>query len=164
MIYHISQIAWLQAGKSITDLDSNDSLYLETIADTATGEAKLTAENMLAFAFNKEYCNCIEEIEGTVFAHHPFDNDDTESEKQEQWFRISPNPASIWLAMNYTMPRDCQTIYVTISNEEGKRIQTFQLFDKAGQKVIDTRSFAKGVYFYEAKAGNKTSSGKIIIQ
>jgi len=137
---------------------------LENIAQNSAGDAKYMAENMLTAAFGKEYCNCVKSPQASLFASRPVNEDSNGFEDKEDWITVSPNPASEWLAFNYTMPLGNQSIVVTISNEQGKRVQSFSFTNKIGQKVWDTRSLSKGIYLYEARSGDKMLTGKIIIQ
>ena len=145
-------------------LDSADSLYLENIANSSNGDAKIMAENILSAAFGKEYCNCVHGPQTNLFASRPDGEDSNSFEDKEDWLTVSPNPASVWIAFDYAMPIANQSIVVNISDEEGKQIQSFKFTDKIGQKVWDIRSLSKGIYFYEARSGDKSISGKIIIQ
>ena len=50
------------------------------------------------------------------------------------------------------------------TNGEAKRIQTFKLSGKIGQKVWDVRALKSGTYLYTFVASSTTKSGKIVIK
>jgi len=77
--------------------------------------------------------------------------------------QAEPNPATTWVSFDYELPIGNDKAQLLIRNTEGKQIALFQISDKLGQKVWDTRSLKAGTYIYEFVSGNLKQSGKIII-
>ena len=65
---------------------------------------------------------------------------------------ISPNPANTWAAIDYTLP-------VAL----GVAVMTAELNGNQGQKVLDLRPLADGVYGYAVRCGEHVLNGKIVI-
>ena len=133
------------------------------LTNTANGQAKIMAENMLTAAFGKEYCNCIDELEGALYGFHTFGNENEDVMEESEWFNVSPNPATTWISFTYQNSTDTPTS-VLITNENGKQIQAFQFSEKIGQKVWDVRALKSGTYLYTFIAGSTAKSGKIVIK
>jgi subtilisin family serine protease len=77
---------------------------------------------------------------------------------------VYPNPAVDFINAEILMPRQ-SIISVTLTNVLGETVYYTEKNNEAGKSVISIpcRNFTPGVYFYEIKAGQKVSSGKIII-
>ncbi len=74
-----------------------------------------------------------------------------------------PNPASTWVAFNYTLPVHVNEAVLQITDVHGRAITSFVITTKQGQQVWDIRDMKKGVYLYTLKAGAMSKNGKLII-
>ena len=74
-----------------------------------------------------------------------FDYDNVE-EKQMSNVRVYPNPATTWIAIDYTLPMDYGKATVEIVNTLGVKVLQKQLNAHEGQSVVDLRGLANGVY------------------
>jgi hypothetical protein len=81
----------------------------------------------------------------------------------ESEITVYPNPASEWVAFNYTLPYDKTEGTIKIVDTKGTFVTSFGVTGLQGQKVWDTRKLNSGVYFYTLSVGEFTRSGKIVI-
>ena len=76
---------------------------------------------------------------------------------------ISPNPANTWAAIDYTLPVGASKATLTLTNALGVAVMTAELNGNQGQKVLDLRPLADGVYGYAVRCGEHVLNGKIVI-
>lgn len=76
---------------------------------------------------------------------------------------VSPNPAATWATMEYTLPGDKTHAAVTVSNIFGVTMMSTDLNSRQGQKMLDLRDLAAGVYVYAVQCEEHTYTGKLII-
>jgi hypothetical protein len=74
-----------------------------------------------------------------------------------------PNPASQWVAFNYTLPANAYQGEIKIVDAKGAVIDSFTVTGAQGQQVWDTRSIKPGVYFYTLSVGEFAKTGKLLI-
>lgn len=75
----------------------------------------------------------------------------------------SPNPATTWTTVNYTLPGNTTKAVLTLTNMLGVNVLTKELEDVQGNKVIDLRGLATGVYVYTIQYEQFTETGKLVI-
>ena len=126
---------------------------------------KYMAENMLTVAYDYEYCNCLPTTDSSAMRSPGLiQPEEEEVEDYGLSIEVTPNPASTWLAFNYSLPVFADEASITITDLQGKRIAAFKLSGKIGQKVWDVRALKSGTYLYTFIAGSTTRNGKIIIK
>lgn len=75
---------------------------------------------------------------------------------------VKPNPASDWVAFDYILPEVNATL--TIQDALGRKIETFVLTGKKGQKLWSTKGFPEGIYFCSLRAGGYIKTEKLLIR
>ena len=157
------QLNWKLTGKNIFELDSADIAMLEIYASGNSGSARNMAGNILSYAYNYHYCDCIHINDSSYFKS--WNNSITGALNKAFGPEISaePNPASTWAAFNYRMASDKSVGYIIITDLSGNKIQQFMVTGKQGQQVWDTRLVKTGMYFYTLISNGLSKSGKIII-
>ena len=161
----LRQIAYKQENKSIFDLDSTDIATLVNYAENGTGKAAVASKGILEFAYGYEYCNCLPNVDSSAMRSPGLSQ--PEEEEVEDYglsINVKPNPASTWVAFNYSLPVYANEAVITITDLQGKKVTSFTLAGKIGQKVWDTRAVKPGTYLYSFVAGSTTRNGKIIIK
>jgi hypothetical protein len=156
------QMAWQQQGRSIFELDSLEVDILLDFAENASGRAAMMARGILEYAYGHHYCNCLPVDDSEAWkstALMPGSDVD-----KGLFIQAAPNPASTWVAFNYTLPVHVNEAVLHITDVLGKSIASFILTAKQGQQVWDIRSVNKGIYLYNLKAGAMNKNGKLIIQ
>ena len=76
---------------------------------------------------------------------------------------LTPNPATTWAAVDYTLPAGATKATLTISNALGVAVLTVDLNGNQGQKVLDMRCLAAGVYGYAVRCGEHVINGKMVV-
>jgi hypothetical protein len=155
------QMAWQQQNRSIFELDSLEVAILVDFAENKTGKAALMARGILEYAYGYHFCNCLPVDDPASWkstAMMPGSDVDNGLSIQ-----AAPNPASTWVAFNFTLPVHVNEAVLQITDVHGRNITSFVINTKQGQQVWDIRDVLKGVYLYNLKAGTMSKSGKLII-
>ena len=76
---------------------------------------------------------------------------------------VHPNPATTWVAINYTLPGDAKAAAIEIVNSLGVKVLQIQLNGNQGQKVLDLRELANGVYTITVLCGEYYQTEKLVI-
>ena len=151
-----------QQGRNIFQLDSLEISNLSAIADNSIGIAGVYAKNILSFAYGYEFCDCpyVMDSDG-LKSSSAINNGKTVDDLFD--INVTPNPASDWVAFNFTLPKIAGNPQITISNATGKTVKEIYLNESKGQIIWDTRDVGSGIYLYKVTANGYSKSGKIII-
>ena len=125
--------------------------------------AGVQSQGILEHFYGQHFCNC---VNTTVDANKSASASIKPNEFAEAMglkIHAEPNPATNWVAFDYELPIGNDRAQLIIRNTTGKQIALFQISDKLGQKVWDTRSLKPGAYFYEFISGELKQTGKIVI-
>lgn len=76
---------------------------------------------------------------------------------------MAPNPASTWVAVDYSLPPGASKAQMTITNALGMTVAAYDLSGNASQRVLDLRDLADGVYAYTVYCGKLSRTGKLVI-
>ncbi|MBS4062009.1 MAG: T9SS type A sorting domain-containing protein [Bacteroidetes bacterium] len=156
------QMAWQQQ-RSIFDLDSLEVANLIFIAENSQGTAGLQAKGILEYAYGHHFCNCLNINDMSGLKRSGSINPDDLAKLHGVEVNAHPNPASQWVAFNYTLPANTYQGEIKIVDAKGAVITSFTVTGTQGQQVWDSRSVTPGVYFYTLSVGEFTKSGKIVI-
>ena len=157
------QMGWNNIGKTIFELDSFEIALLEFYADSTSGDASVSAKNILSFAFGYDYCNCLSYTDTLYYKSENYFMDELNSNCAIN-ISASPNPASSWVAFDYTLAIGKSVSYIKVTNIIGNVVAEFEITDKQGQQLWDTRSISPGVYIYTLFSNGYKSSDKVIIK
>jgi hypothetical protein len=75
----------------------------------------------------------------------------------------NPNPATTWIIFDFELPESMNNVKLTISDAQGRTVDKLTLTGRTGQKLLDTRSYSPGMYFYKSDTNEKVS-GKFIVK
>jgi hypothetical protein len=157
------QISLEQQQRTISDLDSLEVANLIFIAENSQGTAGLQAKGILEYAYGHHFCNCLNISDMSGFKRSGSINPDDLAKLHGVEINAHPNPASQWVAFNYTLPANTYKGEIKIVDAKGAVITSFTVTGTQGQQVWDSRSVTPGVYFYTLSVGEFTKSGKIVI-
>ena len=87
----------------------------------------------------------------------------TESEETGLAVSVAPNPATTWTTVNYTLPDNGKKALLTLTNALGINVLSMQLEGNQGNKVLDLRNLAAGVYVFTLHYEQCTEIGKLVI-
>lgn len=156
-------------GKNIYQMDSIQETIVSQIADNGVGKAKQMAvavmENVMG---STNYMHCPEaNLEGGKgggrhAVSKPFTQEDFNNAIGFT-AKAVPNPATTWTAMDFTLPGDAAKATISITNVLGVTVVSAELHGNTGQKVLDLRHLADGVYIYTVRCGEYLITDKLII-
>ena len=76
---------------------------------------------------------------------------------------VAPNPATTWTTINYTLPDEGKKAFLTLTNPIGVNVLSIELEGAQGNKILDLRNLAAGVYVYTVRCEQFTGKGKLVI-
>ncbi len=157
------QEGWKQSGKHITELDSLDLVTLYDYAENSTGSARGTAQNILTYAENTHFCDCMHSDDSTNAKMGGASLGNSLNRIYGLEITATPNPARVYVAFNYQLPESKPEGIISVSDMAGKEIQRFVVSGKQGQQVWDIRNVKSGVYLYTLTSGGLQKTGKVVI-
>ena len=75
----------------------------------------------------------------------------------------SPNPATTWVNVDFTLPSNADRATLIVSNALGIKVAEYELVGDTGQKVLDLRDLANGVYTCTLICGKYQCTNKLVI-
>ena len=75
----------------------------------------------------------------------------------------SPNPATTWVAVDYTLPGGASKATLAVTNALGVTVVSTELDGSTGQKVLDLRPLANGVYTCTVLCGKYQMTSKLVV-
>lgn len=157
------QLSCREYNFSYAELSSTELSMVEAIAENSTGSSGAQARGLLEHFYGQHYCNCVNTTVDANKSASTSMNPNEFAEAMGLKIQAEPNPATTWVSYNYELPLGNNKATLVIRNSEGKQIDLFQMTDKLGQKVWDTRSLKSGTYIYEFISGELKQTGKVVI-
>ncbi len=152
-------------GRNTMQMDSTEIALVETIAYGSNGTPKHMAQSILegAYRYHFEECpivpypgnergGCVENIDPQSYGKAMGLNVD-----------VKPNPATTWVAVDFTLPGDAKDAMLVLTNTMGVKFLQTNLNGNVGQKVLDLREFANGVYMLTVQCGECSHTEKLVI-
>ena len=158
------QITLQSQNRNIHQLDSTEIVGLLWMADSASGDAKVQARNILEYAYGYHYCDCPALPDSIGLKSNSSINYGNFIKSKGMEVVATPNPASTWVAFNYYLALTDTEGTITISDVTGRVIEAIKVTGNRGQKVWDIRRIKHGVYIYTVNAGGLSKSAKLIIK
>ena len=153
-------------GRNAQQMTENEAAMVEGIANDGRGASKAMAEALLQSLSDdrvpESYCPTMPETTG---GRGTAATPDPALLNKAMGFSasLSPNPATTWAAIDYTLPGGAAKATLTLTNALGVAVMTTELNGNQGQKVLDLRPLAAGVYGYALRCGEYVLNGKIIV-
>ena len=154
--------------RNIMQLDSAERVQVERIAVQSSGypqamaQAVLYGTNWESYAENPFDCPTLTLPQGGQRGGYVFTQEDL-GRALGLNVSVKPNPATTWAAVDYTLPAKLSKATITVSNALGVTVMSTELNGNQGQKVLDLRGLADGVYLYTIRCGEYVQSGKLVI-
>jgi hypothetical protein len=152
--------------RTVFELTEAEATMVDSIAMLGTGTSKAMAEAML-MERSGEYipispCPSMPNAGG---GNRGMGNVTNTSVNEALGFtaNISPNPATTWTTVDYTLPANMSKATLAITNTLGVTVMSTELNGKQGQKVLDLRGLADGVYLYTIVCGEYVNTGKLVV-
>lgn len=154
--------------RNIMQLDSTERAQVERIAVQSSGypqamaQAILYGTNWESYAENPFDCPTLTLPQGGQRGGYAFTQEDL-GRALGLNVSVKPNPATTWAAVDYSLPAKLSKATITVSNALGVTVMSTELNGNQGQKVLDLRGLADGVYLYTIRSGEYVQTGKLVI-
>lgn len=152
-------------GRTVLDLTETESAMVDSLFTYGIGIAQSMAKGLKEVRSNTTSLNCPEIMlyeRGRNLGGSPITQNEINNALGLS-VSISPNPATTWTAIDFTLPNKATSATLTLTNTLGVVVQNTTLNGNSGQKVLDLRNLPNGVYVLTTKCGELTQTGKIII-
>ena len=153
-------------GRTVFELTDTESSMVNSIASLGTGTSKAMAEAILMERSDEiivaHSCPTMPEDDGGDRGRGGF----TETSLNKALgftVSVSPNPATTWATVMYSLPVDATKASFNLTNAVGITVATYDLPGNEAQKVLDLRGLADGVYTYNVRCGKYLQTGKMVI-
>lgn len=159
---------WYNDGRNAMQMNSTERATVEHIADYSTGIPQMMARTLLeestgeSDAENSFACVTLTLPEGGQGRGNTFTQEDF-GKAMGMNVSVKPNPATTWTAVDYTLPAKMAQATIRVTNALGVTVMTAELNGNQGQKVLDLRNLADGVYVYTISCGEYVQTGKLVI-
>ena len=148
---------------SVFDLSETELAEIVYLAENGYGSAKTSAQGILEFAYDYDFCNCPDLPENIELKSSSIDMVDLAKAKGLD-ITAEPNPVSAWTAFDYTLPLTETEGIIEITDNSGRVVQQINITQQQGQYVLDTRSYKAGIYYYTLTCGDLQRTGKLIVK
>jgi len=152
-----------QEGRTTYQLINNEKATIDNIAQSSSGIAGSQAKSILQAVYN-EYCDICPNVDNS--ASHKSDkfiNNDDINKIYGLDISAKPNPASYWVAFDYTLPKEQDEATISLRNISGNIIDVIKIEGQQGQKLWNITHIPSGAYVYTIESSGFTKSGKLII-
>lgn len=154
-----------QAGRNTRQLTQQEIDDIEDIAENSTGTPQRMAQNILEANSLRHFADC---------PNAPYPGGERGSSAGQidpELFgkamglsvEAKPNPATTWVAINYTLPGDAEHATLTLTNALGVNVASYNLNGHEGQKVLDLRELSCGIYTYTIYSNSFSQTGKLVV-
>jgi len=152
-----------QEGRTTYQLSNNEKAYIDNIAQNSSGIAGSQSKSILQAVY-KEYCDICPNV-GNSASHKSdrFISNDDINKIYGLDVSAKPNPASYWVAFDYTLPKGHDKATISLRNISGKIIDVIKIEKKQGQELWNISHIPSGAYVYTIESSGFTKSGKLII-
>jgi len=157
------QIDLLMQNRNMFELDSVELSTVQDIAQNGTGRSKFDARGILEYFYGYHYCNCMNLPDSAALKTAAINFGDLQQSTGIS-IQAEPNPASTWVAFNYSLPFDGSGAVIKIFDNMGKKIDEKAVADRQGQFIWDVRKIKPGVYLYKLECNGLSEKGKLIIK
>lgn len=153
-------------GRTVFELTDTESSMVNSIASFGTGTSKAMAGAILMERSDEiivaHSCPTMPEDDGGGSGRGGF----TETSLNKALgftVSVSPNPATTWTMVAYTLPVDATKATFNLTNALGVTVAIYDLPGDETQKVIDLRGLADGFYLYTVQCGKHVYTGKLVV-
>lgn len=155
----------IRTDRNVYQLTETETATVENIAENGLGPSQLMARNLLDQIADTNSETCLDSgvpdmMEGrgrTYFDDH------LRNKAVGFTVNVSPNPATTWTTVEYTLPSIEAKALLTLTNTLGVNTLSSELAGIQGSKVLDLRPLAAGVYVYTIQCGQYLETGKLVI-
>ena len=153
-----------QEGRTTFQLTPTEKELVEDVVDNGYGTAAIMAQSIMesVYGINEFTCPQVDFSKGDRGMTFSYSNEDL-SKAMGLTCSTSPNPATTWVNVEFTLPSDADRATLIVSNALGVKIAEYELIGNTGQKVLDLRDLANGVYTCTLICGKYQCTNKLVI-
>lgn len=155
-----------RTGRTVYELTETETAVVDSIVENGAGVSRVMARSLQeqVTGVMTETCLDLEEPELPVGDRSKAFVDEGSMNKAVGFTAsLSPNPATTWAVVDYTLPSRMSKATVVLTNTLGVTVMTAELDGNHGQKVLDLRSLPVGVYLYTIRCGSYMETGKLVV-
>ena len=152
-------------GRSTLQLTNGEAEDVEDIAINGTGLPQYMAQSLLEATNERYHFDECPELDFQAPVRGASQGYTQEDLSKAMGLSVSakPNPATTWVAIDFTLPGDAKAATVEIINSLGEKVMQSQLNGNVGQKVLDLRELANGVYTITILCGEYYQTEKLVV-
>ena len=141
-------------GRGGSELTEQEQDQLEAIVDDAHDRPATWAQNLLCY----HYGRCRAPLTGGEDEKPKSLQPDRKPRYLDPMrsMQVVPNPASTWTACNFDLGAAPDGAFLVVKDAMGRTVNTTKVGADKGQIVLDTRTFAKGLYTVELRNAGRT--------
>lgn len=153
-----------QDGRTTFQLTSTEKELVEDVVDNGYGTAAIMAQSIMesVYGINEFTCPQVDFSKGDRGTTFSYSNEDL-SKAMGLTCSTNPNPATTWVNVNFTLPNDADRATLIVSNALGIKVAEYEIVGNTGQKVLDLRALANGVYTCTLICGKYQCTNKLVI-
>jgi len=152
----------IRENRNIYQLDSLEITDLVWLADSSSGDARSQARNILEFAYDYSYCDCLYVSDSLTMKLSDKTYDEYNLHTVGE-IEVAPNPARDWAEFNYQLPLSMHEGNIIITDITGNIIESIKVAGNQGVKLWDTRNIPNGVYLYTLSTAGFSTTNKVVI-
>lgn len=154
-----------QDGRTAMQLTDAEKNLVEDIADGGRGTSQAMAQSLLKAVYGEFDEDCPQTLTApaTRGGGKTSCTEEDISRAMGLSVKANPNPANIWVAIDYTMPEGFNDAVITLTNSLGLAVYTQTVHGLQGQDVVDTRELPVGVYVLTIRCEDHSLTEKVVV-
>lgn len=151
--------------RTVFELTESETAIVDSLATFGVGIAQVMAENILEANGGPTMVNCPQMVLHDDIGDGGRGKFVAEDLNEALGFtvNVSPNPATTWMALDFTLPNKITKASFTLTNILGVEVLNVELNGNQGQRVMDLRHLSDGVYVYTVSCAGLLYTGKLVI-
>ena len=154
------------SGRTVYEMTETETAMVDSIAENGIGVSRGLAKNLRGQVLDTIMETCLDPgIPDLLEGGRESSIIDAPTVNQAMGFTVSigPNPATTWTVVDYALPAKMTKGSLVLTNALGVVMVATELEGSQGQKVLDLRGLANGVYLYTVRCGELVQTGKLVI-
>ena len=154
------------SGRTVYEMTETETAMVDSIAENGIGVSRGLAKNLRGQVLDTIMETCLDPgIPDLLEGGRESSIIVAPTVNQAMGFTVSigPNPATTWTVVDYALPAKMTKGSLVLTNALGVVMVAAELEGSQGQKVLDLRGLANGVYLYTVRCGELVQTGKLVI-
>lgn len=154
-----------QQHRTVFELTESETTMVDSLATFGAGIAQIMAENIFEANGGPIIVNCPQLVLHDDVGDRGRASCVPKGLNEVLGFsvNVSPNPATTWMAIDFTLPNKVTKASFILTNTLGVEVQNMELNGNQGQRVMDLRHLPDGVYVYTVSCAGLLYTGKLVV-